>query len=104
MSPEGKAKVKQQQISLLVPAYPALKKSLDQLGKNILIPGSFWEGRMSKEEHITEYQCTIVDFSLAHRSQAGEPPTQAFQLKEMGVSGTGSLCLKKATQVATSFG
>ena len=38
---------------------------------------------MSKEEHITEfYQCTIMDFSLAHRSQAGETPTQAFQLKE----------------------
>ena len=39
MSPKGKAKVKQQQISSLVPAYPALKKPLDQLGKNILEEG-----------------------------------------------------------------
>ena len=53
--------------------------------------GSFWEGRMTAEEKATEYLCTVLDFQIAHRMQPGAPPTQAFQLQEMGTDGTGSL-------------
>jgi len=33
----------------------------------------------------------VLDFQIAHRMQPGAPPTQAFQLQEMGTDGTGSL-------------
>ena len=33
----------------------------------------------------------MLDFQIAHRMQPGAPPTQAFQLQEMGTDGTGSL-------------
>ena len=40
---------------------------------------------MSAEERDTEYKCTIIDFSLAHKSSKDAIPTQAFRLQEMGV-------------------
>ena len=45
---------------------------------------------MSAEERETVYKCTIIDFSLAHKSSPDAVPTQAFRLQEMGVDGNGS--------------
>ena len=61
------------------------------LGTQVKFPGSFWEGRMTAEEKAADYLCTVLDFQIAHRMQPGAPPTQAFQLQEMGTDGTGSL-------------
>ena len=64
---------------------------MNLIGTQVKFLGSFWEGRMTAEEKATEYLCTVLDFQIAHRMQPGAPPTQAFQLQEMGTDGTGSL-------------
>ena len=71
-------------------ALPLLKKPLEQIGKQINVPGSYWEGRMSADERSTLYKCTVRDFTLAHKFPGKPAPESAFQLQEMGVSGTGS--------------
>ena len=62
----------------------------DQFGKQINVPGSFWQGRMLAEERDTFYKCTIVDFSLAHKFGPASSPRMAFKMQEMGIEGTGS--------------
>ncbi len=65
----------QRQAPLAVEQYALLKKPLDHLGKQIDIPGLFWQGRMSAEERETVYKCTVIDFSLMHRSTPEAVPT-----------------------------
>jgi len=69
---------------------PLLQRPLEQLGKQVNIPGSYWQGRMSEDERKTLYKCTVRDFTLSHRFPSKVAPEAAFQLQEMGVSGTGS--------------
>ena len=57
---------------------PLLKKPLEQIGKQIKIPGSFWEGTMTAEEKALEYFCTVRDFSAMHKFVGGDC-SQAFQ-------------------------
>ena len=61
--------------ALGVEQHALLKKPLDHLGKQIEMPGSFWQGRMSESvgERETVYKCTIIDFSLAHKFSKGIP-------------------------------
>ena len=72
-------------------ALPLLKKPLDHVGKQIGVPGAYWEGRQTAEEKATIYKCTIRDFSALHKWDGGRTPSAAFELQEMGVLGTGSL-------------
>ena len=71
-------------------ALPLLKKPLEQIGKQINVPGSFWSGRMSADERSTLYKCTVRDFTHTHKFPGEQAPRAAFQLQEMGVTGTGS--------------
>ena len=74
--------------------YPYPKKPLEQVGKQIHVPGSFWSlnaGRMSAEESSTKFKCTIREYSAMQNVPGQQAPTPAFQLQEMGPSGTGSL-------------
>ena len=79
---------KQQPITLH--ALPLLKKPLEQIGKQINVPGSYWEGRMSADERSTLYKCSMRDFTQMHKFPGEQAPRAAFQLQEMGVAGTGS--------------
>ncbi len=45
--------------------FTLFKKPMENLGKQINVPGSFWEGLMLVEELETCYKFTIVDFSLS---------------------------------------
>jgi hypothetical protein len=47
-----------------VDQFKLLKKPMDHLGKQINVPGSFWQGRMLPEERDKVYKCTIVDREL----------------------------------------
>ena len=53
---------KQQPITLH--ALPLLKKPLEQIGKQINVPGSYWEGRMSADERSTLYKSAPCVTSL----------------------------------------
>ena len=64
MAPKRASKQQQQ---LNVDQYTLLKKPMEHLGKQLNVPGSFWQGRMLPEERDKVYKCTIVDFSLAHK-------------------------------------
>ena len=90
MAPKKKAAARKQS-ALAVEQHTLLKKPLDHLGKQLDIPGSFWQGRMTEEERAKIYKCTILDFSLLHRSSPEAVPTQAFRMQEMGADGKGSL-------------
>ena len=79
------------QTSITATALPLLKKPCEHFGKQVAIPGSFWQGRMSEDERKTKYLCTIRDFELIHKWDDGRPPTNAIQLQEMGEGGEGSL-------------
>ncbi len=45
---------------------------------------------MLPDERDKVYKCTIVDFSLAHKSAPDSSPRNAFKMQEMGIDGTGS--------------
>jgi hypothetical protein len=64
MAPKRASKQQQQ---LNVDQFKLLKKRMDHLGKQINVPGSFWQGRMLPDDRDKVYKCTIVDFSLAHK-------------------------------------
>ena len=89
----GKSKVasKARQTSMADTAHPLLKKPSDHFGKQIKLPGSFWQGRMTAEEKKKTYLCTVREFELIHRWEDGRSPSNAFQLQEMGEAGEGSL-------------
>ena len=86
MAPKRASKQQQQ---LNVDQFKLLKKPMDHLGKQINVPGSFWEGRMLQDERDKVYKCTIVDFSLAHKFAPDSSPRKAFKMQEMGIDGTG---------------
>ena len=87
MAPKRASKQQQQ---LNVDQFKLLKKPMDHLGKQINVPGSFWQGRMLPEERDKVYKCTIVDFSLVHKFAPDSSPRKAFKMQEMGIDGTGS--------------
>jgi len=43
------------------------KKPMEHLGKQLNVPGSFWQGHMLEDERDKIYKCTIVDFLLAQK-------------------------------------
>ena len=86
MAPKRASKQQQQ---LNVDQFKLLKKPMDHLGKQINVPGSFWQGRMLPEERDKVYKCTTVDFSLAHKFAPDSSPRKAFKMQEMGIDGTG---------------
>ncbi len=63
---------------------------MEHLGKQLNVPGSFWQGRMSEDELDKIYKCTIVNFSLAQKVTPNSSPRMAFKVQEMGIDGTGS--------------
>lgn len=69
--------------------YPMLKKPLEVIGKQLRVPGSFWDNCPAAQMDL-QYKCTIREYSLLHRFTVG-PPQAAFQMQEMGERGTGSL-------------
>ena len=87
MAPKRASKQQQQ---LNVDQYTLLKKPMEHLGKQLNVPGSFWQGRMSEDERDKIYKCTIVDFSLAQKVAPNSSPRMAFKVQEMGIDGTGS--------------
>ena len=87
MAPKRASKQQQQ---LNVDQFKLLKKPMDHLGKQINVPGSFWQDRMLPEERDKVYKCTIVDFSLVHKFAPDSSPRKAFKMQEMGIDGTGS--------------
>ena len=63
MAPKRKASAKKQQ-PITQHALPLLKKPMEQIGKQIKAPGSFWDGRTSTDERNTSYKCTVREISL----------------------------------------
>ena len=87
MAPKRASKQQQQ---LNVDQFKLLKKTMYHLGKQINVPGSFWQGRMLPDECGKVYKCTIIDFSLGHKFAPDSSPRMAFKMQEMGIDGTGS--------------
>ena len=79
---------KQQRLTTF--ALPLLKNPMEVIGKQVGVQGAYWDGRLSAEEKKTEYMCSVVDYSVAHRFRPAEPPAAAFKMQEMGTTGTGS--------------
>ena len=69
--------------------FKLLKKQMDYLGKQINVPGSFWQGSMLPDERDKVYKCTIVDFSVAHKFAPDSSPRKVFKMQEMGIDGCG---------------
>ena len=63
---QKKAKGTAQQPAITSAAQPLLKKPGDHVGKQIEVPGSFWQGRQSAEEKNTLYKCTIREYKALH--------------------------------------
>jgi len=76
--------------------YPLLAKPLDEIGKLVSFPGSFWQGQMTDAEKKTRYKCAVRDFTVMH-TWVGGRKSQAFEMQEMGSTGTGSLELGDAS-------
>jgi len=62
--------------------YPGLKKPLEVIGKQIKVPGDYWErpsGGALVEESEISYLCTIVEFDALHAFPGGTK-CAAFQM------------------------
>ena len=69
---------------------PKIDKPATVVGEQINVPGEFWEGRQSAEERTTLYKCTVRAFTALHVFHGGAKGA-AFEMQEMGQTGTGSL-------------
>ena len=90
----GAKKKKARQVPIQDEMLPLLKKPFEQVGKQVEIPGEYWQlasGRMSQTEMNTKFKCTIRDFSYAQVVRGDSTPVKALQLQEMGETGTGSV-------------
>ena len=72
MAPKRKASAKKQQ-PITQHALPFLKKPMEQIGKQINVPGSFWDGRMSTEERNTFYLSARCAISLWRTNSRRSP-------------------------------
>ena len=63
MAPKRKASAKKQQ-PITQHALPFLKKPMEQIGKQINVPGSFWDGRMSTDERNTSYKSVPAEVDI----------------------------------------
>ena len=71
--------------------FPLLQKPTETfVGRQIKVFGSYWNGHMSNEEGNTQYKCTVREYHVFHKWDAGGTPSQAIELQEMGVDGQGS--------------
>ena len=87
---KGKASTAQQ---LKLQQFPLLKNPLEPIGKSISVDGGYWMGNQSAEEKGTMYKCVVRDFEAIHTFGHGPSADKgaAYELQEMGVTGTGSL-------------
>jgi hypothetical protein len=74
---------------------PTLHRPASAIGRQIKVPGSYWEGRMSEAEKQTMYTCNVLEFDAAHKFDNLDRQA-AFLVKEMGVDGRGSLEIVEA--------
>ena len=81
--PAKSAKNKGKQPTITSAAQPLLKKPGDHVGKQINVPGSYWQGRQSAEEKATLYKCTIRDYKALH-TYHDKSVGQGIELQEMG--------------------
>ena len=71
--------------------FPLLQKPSETcVGRQIQVLGSYWTGRMSTEEDNSLYKCTVSEYHVLHKWDAGVTPSQAMELQEMDVDGQGS--------------
>ena len=87
MAPKRASKQQQQ---LNVDQFKLLKEPMDHLGKQINVPGSFWQSHMLPDERDKVYKCTIVDFSLTHKFAPDSSLGKASKVQEMGTNCTDS--------------
>ena len=88
----GKNKAKPVQVRLTdVGWLPLLKKPHEQVGKIIKVPGAHWGSACPPSDRNKEFQCTILDHSIAYHDEEEDDstPYEAMQLQEMGVDGGG---------------
>ena len=74
-------------------------KPAQHIGKQVAVPGSYWEGKLDAHEKEMKYMCTIREYKAAYKwgSASNAPVTQAIELQEMGPEGRGSLELGDAS-------
>ena len=69
---------------------PVLKKPLSAIGKDLHVPGAFWDNCPAADKGKI-YVCNIREFNAVHRCPGGAAPWPAFEVQEMGEKRTGSL-------------
>eukprot|EP00966_Prymnesium_polylepis_P326901 7382778-Prymnesium_polylepis.1 len=72
----GKNKAKPVQVRLTdVGGLPLLKKPHEQVGKIIKVPGAHWGSACPPSDRNKEFQCTILDHSIAYRDEEEDDST-----------------------------
>jgi hypothetical protein len=71
--------------------FPLLQKPTEMcVGRQMQVLGSYWTGRMSNEEVISLYNCTVREYHVLNKWDTGATPSQSMELQEMVVDGQGS--------------
>jgi hypothetical protein len=84
--------------------FPEVERLIELVGKVIGVPGTEWgtgSGRVSAAEKATIFKCVLRDHTCVHKFPNIVSPEKAWQLQEMGVSGSGGL--STATRAARHF-
>ena len=80
---------KKQRQSQLGSFLPLLAKPAVALGRDVHVPGDFWEGCPAADKKKL-YKCTVIEFH-AMKDFGPSGKSAAYEVKEMGEQGTGSL-------------
>ncbi len=75
MAPKRPESKQQQQLN--VDQYTLLKKPMEHLGRQLNVPGSFWQGRMSEDERDKIYKCKMSTNCKLRRSI--DPAVEKFK-------------------------
>ena len=86
---KGKQKVTKQVTLARANVLPMLSKPATAIGKECHVPGDFWE-KCHEGDKEKIFKCTVLEFDAMHTFDRGIK-SAAFEVKEMGESGEGSL-------------
>ena len=85
----GRGKTKQSSLRA-AGMLPMLKKPTEAIGHNLHVPGAYWDKCPAADKEKV-FACLVREFDALHKFAGGQAPSAAFEVQEMGETGTGSL-------------
>ena len=67
---------------------PLLKKPAEAVGLYLHVPGAYWDKCPAADKEQV-FKCAVRAFDALHKFPGGQAPSAAFEVQEVGQTGTG---------------